>query len=394
MSRARASSSELKLEEKRKDMDSPHIGKKVSSFKKAQSKLSQQNWLKMSKNRSSMLTTPELIHPSPNNIARKSDSYSAVFNLVASIFGGSILTLPYAFQQVGFFFGTIILLCCGYAANFSLYILCVCTRRTGTQSYIQVARHAYGSTGSWIVTGVLLCSTLFSIIAFMILARDIWSSILQLVFKLVNNDGSIEFTTMQKNCIMIGCIVVTMPAGLAPSLYALRHISYVGFASAITLTIVLYISYAGFASAITLTIVLGYRCIEYNIENTEAIKQAVATDFTLSKFLTALPIFSLSFLCQFNVLSIHSGLTNPTRERVREVLNYSLFGSSIVYILAGSFGYFYAYSQVQDDILLNFEPEDKVILVGRLCMGITILIAITMCIHPCRDAFNEFSSQW
>eukprot|EP00612_Vaucheria_litorea_P007588 CAMPEP_0171480468 /NCGR_PEP_ID=MMETSP0946-20130122/6083_1 /TAXON_ID=109269 /ORGANISM="Vaucheria litorea, Strain CCMP2940" /LENGTH=150 /DNA_ID=CAMNT_0012011685 /DNA_START=58 /DNA_END=511 /DNA_ORIENTATION=+ len=103
MSRARASSSELKLEEKRKDMDSPHIGKKVSSFKKAQSKLSQQNWLKMSKNRSSMLTTPELIHPSPNNIARKSDSYSAVFNLVASIFGGSILTLPSLFNKLGSF---------------------------------------------------------------------------------------------------------------------------------------------------------------------------------------------------------------------------------------------------------------------------------------------------
>jgi hypothetical protein len=40
--------------------------------------------------------------------------------------------------QTGYVLGVVLLLVSGLATDFSLYILCSCTRRTGTQSYIQV----------------------------------------------------------------------------------------------------------------------------------------------------------------------------------------------------------------------------------------------------------------
>jgi Transmembrane amino acid transporter protein len=44
--------------------------------------------------------TPEMIRPSPSNPSRKSDHTSATFNLIATIVGGGVLSLPYAFSQV------------------------------------------------------------------------------------------------------------------------------------------------------------------------------------------------------------------------------------------------------------------------------------------------------
>ncbi|CAN0253955.1 unnamed protein product, partial [Scytosiphon promiscuus] len=38
-----------------------------------------------------------------------------------------------------------------------------------------------------------------------------------------------------------------------------------------------------------------------------------------------------------------------------------------------------------DDILLNFEPGDQVMILGRVGMGLNMLVAITMLVLPCRD---------
>lgn len=55
--------------------------------------------------------------------------------------------------------------------------------------------------------------------------------------------------------------------------------------------------------------------------------------------------------------------------------------------------YFLSYEIIQDDILLNFEPSDKVMFAGRIGMGLTMLVAITMMTLPCRDImFTVFAS--
>jgi Transmembrane amino acid transporter protein len=58
-------------------------------------------------------------------------------------------------------------------------------------------------------------------------------------------------------------------------------------------------------------------------------------------------------------------------------------------VLLGLFGYFFAYAATQDDILLNFSPDDSVIVWGRLGLGVTMLIAIPMLVLPCRYVKNE-----
>jgi amino acid permease len=60
------------------------------------------------------------------------------------------------------------------------------------------------------------------------------------------------------------------------------------------------------------------------------------------------------------------------------------YAATSIYVLLGLFGYFFAYAATQDDILLNFSPDDSVIVWGRLGLGVTMLIAIPMLVLPCR----------
>ncbi len=101
--------------------------------------------------------------------------------------------------------------------------------------------------------------------------------------------------------------------------------------------------------------------------------------------LSSFPIFALSFMCQFNILSIHSELVNPTRERVKSVIGTSMGIGTVIYVLLCFFGYLCTYEQTRDDILLNFEPGDKIMLLGRFGFGLSMLAAVPMLVLPTRS---------
>ena len=59
----------------------------------------------------------------------------------------------------------------------------------------------------------------------------------------------------------------------------------------------------------------------------------------------------------------------------------------------GLAGYLWAYEDTKDNILLNFDPSDKIILIGRIGCGITTLFALPMNLVPCREAMLSLVAQ-
>jgi amino acid permease len=92
--------------------------------------------------------------------------------------------------------------------------------------------------------------------------------------------------------------------------------------------------------------------------------------------------------------SVHGALINPNRERVQFVINVSLMAAFIVTYIFGVVGYLYAYDDTKGNILLNFDPKDSVILLGRIGYGVTLMAAIPMVTVPCRDAFLSLVPQY
>ena len=174
--------------------------------------------------------TPSLerLHPSHSSPLRRSTLVSSSFNLVATVIGGGVLSLPYAFASCGLAYGVCFTLCAAAMADFSLYILCSCARRTGTESYGDVAKHCFGEGCRVAVTAVLFVFLMFVTTAFFILTRDIMSSVVEWA-------TGATLTPRQNTEVLIVCVLATFPFMLLKDLYSLRHNCYVGFVSVLLL---------------------------------------------------------------------------------------------------------------------------------------------------------------
>ena len=94
----------------------------------------------------------EFLNPEFYSNKRKSSPISAIFNLVATVCGGGVLTLPIAFSRAGIIPSTILMVFSAFITDFAMYILCSCARRTGGKSYGDVARLAFGAKAELLVT--------------------------------------------------------------------------------------------------------------------------------------------------------------------------------------------------------------------------------------------------
>jgi hypothetical protein len=74
-----------------------------------------------------MLSTPvpslELLVPSAGSHLRKSSKVAATFNLIATIVGGGILSMPLALAKAGLALGTLLIIFAASITDFSLYLL-------------------------------------------------------------------------------------------------------------------------------------------------------------------------------------------------------------------------------------------------------------------------------
>ena len=73
--------------------------------------------------------------PHMHSEERKSTRGSAVFSLTATMVGGGVLSLSYAFSLAGLAVGLCLLVCSATVSGFSVSLLLSCSRRSGAVSY-------------------------------------------------------------------------------------------------------------------------------------------------------------------------------------------------------------------------------------------------------------------
>ena len=169
--------------------------------------------------------------PPFNSPLRPSNVIVGAFNLTATIIGGGVLSLPIVFQKCGIFVTTVAMCFSAYTTYMSLIFLCYCSRRGGGSSYGEVVRSAFGESMEEGVSWLLCIYLILSIVAYMILARDVWSPLVREVLNIDTMNGD--------NYVLLGIMVVLLPSLFQRSLHALRKICYIGFASIFVLCIAL-----------------------------------------------------------------------------------------------------------------------------------------------------------
>lgn len=113
---------------------------------------------------------------------------------------------------------------------------------------------------------------------------------------------------------------------------------------------------------------------------------------TFQDFLEAFPLILNCFFCQFNAIPVYSELSNPTPRRVSYLSRAVVLLASLFYMTIGIFGSMFGakcntpnVNIVSGNILLDFDDDDPVVTLGRICLGITITFAFPLQVLPARD---------
>ncbi|GMF12733.1 unnamed protein product [Phytophthora lilii] len=313
----------------------------------------------------------EFFSPGPHATTRTATAPSAIFNLVSTIIGGGILSLPFAFDKCGLVVALVFMVIAASASTFSLYVIVSCSRRGRAASYEEVVRKALGARAGRVTVVLLVVLTFLTLVAYVILTKDLVGS---LGARFLYNRPISE---AEQNVLTIVCVLLVSPALLARSMDALR------FTSIFSLVSVLVLAIAITVRAVDAT--FGHRDV-LEVEAEPQVPVKLVPD-SWADAAYAFPIISVSFLCHFNVLPVYRELHKPTRHRLKKIVASTMFSTWLFYILVGIMGYLFAFQQqggVQGDILNNFSDNDPLVNLGRLGLLVTIQLSLPLIIQPCR----------
>ena len=196
-------------------------------------------------------------------------------------------------------------------------------------------------------------------------------------------DGTMGGPTLARNSSMLTVVLLVTPLCTLKNLTALRK---VGAASML--------------SVFTVSLCVAFRSIECQLKQSndeetsnkgshEVNQSLRAFPLSVKELVDAAPLFISSYICHFNVLPIHNELRCPTSDRVKKWVRTSIWPATLYYWFIGFTGSLYIKctpsGRVSGNILLDFDEDDSLLLLGRLCLAATITLALPMLVIPARD---------
>ena len=325
----------------------------------------------------------------PETQIRNGTLSSSIFALLTTMIGGGTLSLPYAFVQGGVIGGSLILLFVAISAYGSIMKLVDSSSKTSHGCYVTVVSSAPAFKGSSVVKYccmsflAMICWT--GVIAYCILLRDLAGRpMAELLF---NDDSASDDVssspTFQQNAIMLAIVALVTPLTMLRTLSSLQKVSMVGITSIFLLGMCII-----------------YKSVECNSSlNDNSIRfHGSFSQFLLNQlwphewkqFLDALPIFVAPYICHFNVLPVYNELVEPSRDRMRYIIRFTIILATFFYLVVGISGSFYGNciesGEVEGNILLHFDDKHDILMsFGKGCLAISIALALPVLVIPCRD---------
>ena len=301
---------------------------------------------------------------------RTGTSLSAALNLLSSMIGGEILTLPLAFSQAGNgLVGPITLVFMAALMGCSVRCLMCCndllSRRTSKQgnvSIAHVASVAFGHKAKYFTIALIVSVCFCTLVGYAVILRTLLQPVTNSLLHGQNG-----------NFIMSCIIMVVTPLTALSSLTVLRHIGA-----------------ASIFSSFVVACCFAYRSIGCDVDQTNVNNESFRlTPKSVQSMLQALPIFITVFVCHYNVLPVHNEMQNPSKPRTNRVVVITMILCTSLYLFLGTAGSMYSRctetGTLDSNILNSFPSDDPIMLFARTCLVFIITLAFPMLVIPARN---------
>ena len=169
-------------------------------------------------------------------IAQKDDSElrtgtipSSVINLINTVVGAGVLSLPFAFNKTGVFIGGSVLMLCYTLMVFSCWLLLECQEFCGAKSYRDIAKEAMGKKGVVALQFAMILSTFFTMVSYLIIVGDMFSVVIGEAMGGTSADMCSVFANRRFS--MTLALMVVCPLSMLQNIDSLKYTSYAAIGS-------------------------------------------------------------------------------------------------------------------------------------------------------------------
>ncbi|XP_078727729.1 sodium-coupled neutral amino acid symporter 2-like [Lampetra fluviatilis] len=335
----------------------------------------------------------------------------SVFNLSNAIMGSGILGLSFAMANTGILLFIVLLFGVAVLSLYSVHLLLVTSDTAGTKSYEQLGFLAFKLPGKLSAAGAITLQNVGAMSSYLFIVKYELPAVIRALCDQSVLDANPWYLNGNYLVILVS-IAIILPLSL------MKNIGYLGYTSTFSLACMVFfqivIIYKKFtlpcpfedeAENVTFNGTLhgpahGVEKLYTNGEvhgsgdlNGTLDDSCTAKYFVFnSQTAYAVPILAFAFVCHPEVLPIYTELKRPTRARMQQVSNISIFFMFIMYLLTAVFGYLTFYENVEPELLHTFlhsDPYNLLIMLVRLAVLVAVTLTVPIVLFPIRSSVEE-----
>ncbi|KAJ3989089.1 amino acid transporter [Lentinula detonsa] len=297
--------------------------------------------------------------------------FDSIANMANSILGAGIIGLPYAISQAGFFIGLLLLVVLCGVTDWTIRLIVVNAKLSGSHTYIDIMNHCFGSSGRAAVSFFQFSFAFGGMCAFGIIIGDTIPHVIRSLFPTLYKIPVLGLLTNRQFIIFLCTTCVSYPLSLYRDIHKLSRAS--GLALISMLVIVASVLVEGPQVPLILK---GDPSVRFSFVNA-GIFQAIG-------------VISFAFVCHHNSLLIYGSLRTPTLDRFAQVTHVSTLISLVSCCTLAVSGYVVFTDKTQGNILNNFPSNNTLINLARFCFGLNMFTTLPLELFVCREVIEDY----